>query len=89
MCVCVLCVYFLLFFHAQTSREKSLFSEKDMLCDFPVQLFTVSNCTPIFKEQKLVEIIIENLYTVLSECLDTNGKLDPSNEVIERHYYYR
>jgi len=66
-----------------------MFSEKTMLSDFPVQLFTVSNCTPIFKSENLIEIIIDNLNILFSENVGSDGKLNPLADNIQRHNYYR
>lgn len=66
-----------------------MFSEKTMLADFPVQLFTVSNCTPIFKSENLIESILENLHTLFAENLGSDGKLNPIADNIQRHNYYR
>lgn len=50
--------------HVRNERD-----EKGILSDFPIQLFTVSNCTPIFKEEKLIEIILEKMKNIFSSCL--------------------
>jgi hypothetical protein len=68
-----------------------------MLSDFPVQLFTVSNCTAILKEEKVVEILVDKLNSVLSKAATIKDEqlkepllsIDPEEDLIFDRGYYR
>lgn len=69
-------------------------NEKEMLSDFPVQLFTVNSCTNILMEENMLEILLDKFKKILrtaavDEQYTKEKVISTDSELITTRVYYR